>query len=64
MVKAGGQAGEEIRRRELTAALCGVAGWPLVALAQQPALPVVGFLNPGTTETFTRDLPHSVRLLR
>jgi putative tryptophan/tyrosine transport system substrate-binding protein len=50
-----------MRRRDFLSAIAGATAWPLAARAQQPAMPVIGFLNPAPgAET----IPHLVVAFR
>ena len=54
-----------IGRRELLAALGGAAAaWPLAARAQQAAMPVIGYLSPGSQEADVLRLMHFRKGLR
>jgi ABC-type uncharacterized transport system substrate-binding protein len=46
----------QLRRRDFVALLGGALGWSVAARAQEPAVPVIGFLSSGSPAPFRRHL--------
>src|SRR5271154_5124622 len=55
----------QLKRREFVALVGGAAvGWPLATRAQQPALPVIGYVHPGSLDGERRQVDAFYRGLK
>ena len=60
-----GSFGDHMRRREFISFIGGAAAaWPLVARGQQPAMPVLGFINGAIAKGYTNQLDAFLKGLR
>ena len=54
----------QLKRREFISVLGGAVAWPLVGRAQQPKLPIIGYMGQGTPAAEAKRVAAFVERLR